>query len=223
MSDGEIILRILAATVLAGVVGYERETARKPAGLRTHALVGLGAAIFTLAGIVGFEGNDQARIAAQVVTGIGFLGAGAIFRQRGSVEGLTTAAGLWAAAAIGLASGAGEYVLAAMGTMIVVLILLGLRAVDAWVDRQMATTPKHVEVQIESIDRLRTVKRLLERVEVPSEQLGFERSSTGGGTLTLAVHPSQATMAVEVLSVAKGVLSCREVPALEMRRFQQSD
>lgn len=222
MTDLELIGRIVLATLLAGAVGYERETARKPAGLRTHALVGLGAAMFAVAGIVGFEGPDESRIAAQVVTGIGFLGAGAIFRQGGAVEGLTTAAGLWAAAAIGLSTGAGEYVLATTGTAVVLAVLFGLRLVDLAVERRLATTPKHVEVQIESVDRLSTLKKLLERVEVPAAQLHFVRDKAGGGILTLAIHPSQTTMAVEILSSAKGVLACREVPALEKLRFDQS-
>ena len=223
MSNVEIILRIVVATVLAGVVGYERETARKPAGLRTHALVGLGAAMFSIAGIVGFEGPDQSRIAAQVVTGIGFLGAGAIFRQRGAVEGLTTAAGLWAAAAIGLATGAGEYLLAVSGTLAVLLVLFGLRLIDVAVERRLATTPKHVEVQLDSVAGLGTVKKLLDRVEIEATQLGFTRSGSGGGTLTLAIHPSRATMAVEILASAKGVEACREVPPLEKHRFDRVD
>lgn len=222
MDELDIITRVLVATLLTGAVGYERESARKPAGLRTHALVGVGAAVFALAGIVGFDGPDESRIAAQVVTGIGFLGAGAIFRQRGEVEGLTTAAGLWAAAAIGLATGAGEYTLAVTATAIVLSVLFGLRAVDEAVQRRLATSPKHVEVQVDSVGRVNTVKKLLERVEVTSTQLAFVRDGQGGGLLTLAVQPSQAAMAVEMLSAVKGVLSCRVVPALEKRRFEDS-
>ena len=98
----EILGRLVLAAMCSGLIGYERETARKAAGLRTHTLVGVGAAIFAIASMTSFDGPDESRIAAQIVTGVGFLGAGAIFRQGALVTGLTTAAGLWVAAAIGM-------------------------------------------------------------------------------------------------------------------------
>ena len=88
------LVRLSLAAVLSGAIGWHRETKHKPAGLRTHMLVGIGAALFTLVGIEGFEGADESRIAAQVVTGVGFLGAGAIFKEGANISGLTTAAGL---------------------------------------------------------------------------------------------------------------------------------
>lgn len=100
--------RIAIATALGAFVGFERERVGKPAGIRTHGIVALGAALFTVVSIYGFGGKtDPARIAAQVVTGVGFLGAGTILHLRGSVRGLTTAATLWVTAAIGVAVGAG--------------------------------------------------------------------------------------------------------------------
>jgi putative Mg2+ transporter-C (MgtC) family protein len=100
--------RIALATALGAFVGFERERVGKPAGVRTHGMVALGSALFTVVSIYGFEGkSDPARIAAQIVTGIGFLGAGTILHLRGSVHGLTTAATLWVTAAIGVAVGAG--------------------------------------------------------------------------------------------------------------------
>ena len=110
--------RLVLAATCSGLIGYERETARKSAGLRTHTLVGVGAAIFSIASIISFDGPDEARIAAQIVTGVGFLGAGAIFRQGALVSGLTTAAGLWVAASIGMAAGSGSYWLASLGTLV---------------------------------------------------------------------------------------------------------
>ena len=123
-------LRLGVAALLSGLVGFERETRHKAAGLRTHMLVGLGAALFTLVGAEGFEGNDPARVAAQIVTGVGFLGAGAIFRHGGTVSGLTTAAGLWAVAAIGMTAGAGLEEAAVAATLIAVTILYGLGLVE---------------------------------------------------------------------------------------------
>ena len=113
--DVQMFLRLLIAVVLGALVGYkrsspvdERERAGKPAGVRTHGMVSLGAALFAVVSIHGFGGTgDPARVAAQIVTGIGFLGAGAILHQRSNVHGLTTAASLWVTAAIGLAVGVG--------------------------------------------------------------------------------------------------------------------
>ncbi|HEU4492548.1 MAG TPA: MgtC/SapB family protein [Rubrobacteraceae bacterium] len=143
VSYGEIVARLLITTALCGAIGFERETRDQTAGFRTHILLGLGAALFTLVSAYGFAPFTQAalesdgrgiqfdptRIAAQIVTGIGFLGAGAIIRQGTDVRGLTTAASLWAAAAIGMAAGAGYYFGAAATTVIVVATLYLLRQV----------------------------------------------------------------------------------------------
>ena len=121
--DWEILLRLVLAAIAGGLVGFERSTAKKPAGIRTLMLVGMGAALFTVVSITAFADSDPTRIAAGIVTGIGFLGAGTIFRAKNQVMGLTTAASMWAVAAIGIAVGLGEYFLAATATMLVVLIL----------------------------------------------------------------------------------------------------
>ena len=134
LSWEEVLLRVVVAAALGGVLGLERELREREAGLRTHLLVSVGSALFTLVSAYGFRdfltsGNDliradPGRIAAQIVTGIGFLGAGAIIRQGLSIRGLTTAATLWVVAAIGLASGAGYYS-AAIITTGVTLVALG--------------------------------------------------------------------------------------------------
>jgi len=134
LTFGEEMLRILVAAGLGAALGMERELRGQQAGVRTHLLVAVGSCLFTLVGAYGFEdffssgprGNpvDPTRIAAQIVTGIGFLGAGAILRQGTLVRGLTTAATLWVVAAIGLAAGAGYYG-GAVATTIVVLLALG--------------------------------------------------------------------------------------------------
>lgn len=122
--DAQMFLRLLLAVVLGALVGYERERAGKPAGVRTHGMVSLGAALFAVVSLHGFGGTgDPARVAAQIVTGIGFLGAGAILHQRGNVHGLTTAASLWVTAAIGLAVGVGM-VFMSVGTAALVFLLL---------------------------------------------------------------------------------------------------
>ena len=129
----EFILRIFVAALLGGVIGLEREYRDKAAGFRTHFLVALGSALFMIVSAYGFENAitseehrlDVSRIAAQVVTGIGFIGAGTIIFQKNAVHGLTTAAGVWVTAAIGLACGGGLYWLAVVSTA---LVLIGLEA-----------------------------------------------------------------------------------------------
>ncbi|HEY7563943.1 MAG TPA: MgtC/SapB family protein [Acidimicrobiia bacterium] len=118
------IINLIVAAALSAVIGFEREWMEKSAGLRTHMMVGLGSALFTITGLE--LGGDPSRVAAQIVTGIGFLGAGAIFRQGANVQGLTTASGLWAVAGIGMAAGAGLIGLAITATVIGVLILYAL-------------------------------------------------------------------------------------------------
>ena len=134
LGSGELILRLVLAAALGGAVGAERELRDREAGFRTHLLVCLGAALFTLVSAYAWsdwsfstQGGvvlDPTRIAAQIVSGIGFLGAGAIIRQGLSVRGLTTAATLWAVAAIGMASATGYYA-AAVATTLLVLVTLG--------------------------------------------------------------------------------------------------
>jgi putative Mg2+ transporter-C (MgtC) family protein len=129
----EVLLRLFVAAALGGAIGLERELRERQAGLRTHLVVSVGAALFTLVSAYGFESFDgkvdPTRIAAQIVSGIGFLGAGAIIRQGLSVRGLTTAASLWLVAAIGMAAGAGYWEGALIATLGALLTLGPLRVV----------------------------------------------------------------------------------------------
>ncbi len=124
----ELIGRLLLAALLGSFLGYEREARSKTAGLRTHTLVALGSALFTIAGAFGSDaaGVDQTRVAAQVVTGIGFIGAGTIVRSGLTVTGLTTAATLWMAAALGVASAVGMYEVAVAGGVVALFSLVFL-------------------------------------------------------------------------------------------------
>ena len=130
----EVLLRLFVAAALGGAIGLERELRERQAGLRTHLVVSVGAALFTLVSAYGFHGFggrvDPTRIAAQIVSGIGFLGAGAIIRQGLSVRGLTTAASLWLVAAIGMAAGAGYWEGALIATAGALLTLGPLRVVS---------------------------------------------------------------------------------------------
>src|SRR5579872_1663574 len=131
-----LLAKLLLAMVLGGAIGVEREISGKPAGLRTNILICVGAALFTHLSIeiaeIGFSPDshpfgDTTRIAAQIVSGIGFLGAGAILHGEGAIIGLTTAATVWVVAAVGMAIGAGAYADATGATVVIVLILVGLR------------------------------------------------------------------------------------------------
>lgn len=129
--DWDYIIRLLLAAVLGGVIGLEREYHAKEAGFRTHVLVAVGSALFMLISQYGFDAFlgvksvsfDPSRIASQVVTGIGFIGAGTIIFQKKFIRGLTTAAGIWVTGAIGLACGCGMYFIAAVTTAIVIIVL----------------------------------------------------------------------------------------------------
>ena len=122
----EMVLRVLLAMVLGGVIGFQRTKAEKPAGMRDIILICAGAALFTVISIYGFASDEQARVAAGIVAGIGFLGAGAIIRrgEGGVVKGLTTATTIWVTAGIGMAAGAGMYIIASVTTLLVLVVLL---------------------------------------------------------------------------------------------------
>jgi putative Mg2+ transporter-C (MgtC) family protein len=139
----DLALRLTAGLLLGAIIGFERELHRQPAGFRTHSLVALGAALFTVVSAYGFSGSlvDPTRIAAQIVSGIGFIGAGTILQYRGHIRGLTTAASLWSVAAIGTAAGAGLYVVAVVGTVLILVILSILDRVEDFARHHLRLPP----------------------------------------------------------------------------------
>ncbi|MEE9296647.1 MAG: MgtC/SapB family protein [Phycisphaerae bacterium] len=155
-----ILGRLLLALVLGSVIGFERALRDKPAGLRTNILICLGACIFTL-GSQALSGPmvDKTRIAAQIVTGVGFLGAGAIIRDAKGIVGLTTAATIWSVAAVGMAVGLGEFTLATAGAAAVLLVLLGFPFLGSVIETRRSVeeyrflTPKTVE-QIDRVEEI---------------------------------------------------------------------
>jgi putative Mg2+ transporter-C (MgtC) family protein len=182
----EALLRLVLAAALGGVIGTERELREREAGFRTHMLVALGSALFTIVSAYGFHAflssganvirADPTRIAAQIVTGIGFLGAGAIIRQGLSVRGLTTAATLWVVAAIGLAVGAGYYSGALITTGLVVLALWPLRVVAYRFVRRFRPEEGRLLVELGAgespgavIDEVERVGARLQSIEVSQE------------------------------------------------------
>ena len=137
MPANEFAIRLLLAAALGSTLGLEREIKRKPAGLRTNMLIAVGSALFTVMSIhLGHAGGNDDRISSAIVTGIGFLGAGAIMRHRDSVTGMTTAATIWVNAAVGVAAGAGQFAMAGNATLITLLVLAALGPAEAYFERR---------------------------------------------------------------------------------------
>jgi putative Mg2+ transporter-C (MgtC) family protein len=184
LGSAEILLRVGLAAVLGGAIGFERELREREAGLRTHLLVSVGAALFTLVSAYAWtdwqfstdEGLvfDPTRIAAQVVTGIGFLGAGAIIRQGLSVRGLTTAATLWVVAAIGMATGAGYYAAAVITTVLVLVSLWPLRIVAFRISERFRPEEGRLAVELGTGATAGSVLEAVEATGATVRSLEFE-------------------------------------------------
>jgi putative Mg2+ transporter-C (MgtC) family protein len=178
------LARLTLAAALGGAIGFERELRDREAGLRTHLLVCLGSALFTIVSAYGFRefltsGDqviraDPTRIAAQIVTGIGFLGAGAIIRQGLSVRGLTTAATLWVAAAIGIAAGAGYYSGAVLGTVVTIVALWPLRIGAHWVFERLRPEERSMIVELRQGTKAAELIEALEREHARIEHFQLE-------------------------------------------------
>ena len=147
-------LRLTLGLVLGAIVGFEREFHRQPAGFRTHSLVALGSALFTIVSGFAFDGPgaDPTRIAAQIVSGIGFIGAGTILQYRGNIRGLTTAASLWSVAAVGMAAGAGMWILAIMATVLMLIVLSILDRVERLARRHLGMPADNYAMPTDAID-----------------------------------------------------------------------
>ncbi len=158
--DWAYIVRLVFATVLGGLVGLEREVRDKPAGFRTIILICVGSCLFAIISqSVGGPDWDSTRIAAQIVSGIGFLGAGAILRDRGSVFGLTTAATIWAVAAIGMAVGFGELALGVAGAVAILSALFLFDSIERWIGRRRDLQEYHILAK-NTPDRIDLIKDL---------------------------------------------------------------
>lgn len=195
----ELAVRLLVAAVLGAAIGFEREIHQHPAGMRTHLLVSVGAAIFTELSIFGFapaDGSapiDPSRVAAQVVSGIGFLGAGAILKYGTSIRGLTTAASLWAAAAIGMAAGAGAWVIGAVGSVIVIFSLWPLSVVIKRLELRDERSLR-VRLALARLDALGEVSRTLAARRVEIGGISTERLGKGRYEVELLLHlPTKVT------------------------------
>ena len=183
----DVLFRLAVAAGLGAAIGLERELDEKAAGLRTHMLVSLGSALFTMVGAYGFEDfakggvtTDPSRIAAQVVTGIGFLGAGVIFRQGFTIRGLTTAASLWVVAAVGMASGAGFWKGAVVGAVVGIVSLRPLE----WLKQRAIPQRAAARFSVELAERA-SAGPVIEALESAGDLRALSRD---GGRLEIEVR-----------------------------------
>jgi len=214
----EIVARLALAAGLTGAIGLERELRERSAGLRTHMLVGVGSALFTIVSAYGWSdfvfGSgvtfDPTRIAAQIVTGIGFLGAGAIIRQGFSIRGLTTAAGLWVVAAIGMAAGAGYYSAALVGTGVVLVALGPLRWLEGAPLNPLRREGKAIEIDLRPG---RPIAPVLAVIEAGRSKIGSFKLEDDDGIRRLLVRvdlpPGSDHGVMEGLAALEDVIAVR--------------
>jgi putative Mg2+ transporter-C (MgtC) family protein len=207
----EQLARLAIAAVLGGVIGTERELSDQPAGLRTHILLTIGACLFTLISAYGFGPNsDPSRLAAQIVTGIGFLGGGAILRHGFTIRGLTTAASIWATCALGVAVGVGSYVLAVGATVLVLGVLVGLRAIRN-VLRHYAASREELTVLTDPDFQTEKLTELLHREGVSVRGLQREVGTDGSGRVLLVAKLPARYRAADLVEEIAALDGVREV------------
>lgn len=218
--DGDVVVRLLAAALLGALVGVEREAGDQPAGLRTHIAVALGAALFGVVSTLGFleleapRGNtnvniDVTRVASNVAVGIGFLGAGVIFRSGSSIRNLTTAASLWTVAAVGLACGTGDIGTAAVATAVLLVSLVVLRPLRDAIRRRMASSSVPVRVRLaagEGAEGADVVTRLEGLADVRLDGVYLERDDDRLVVVaTVEGHPDDVRRWMTAVATTPGV------------------
>ena len=211
--QADLAVRMLIAAALGAAIGLEREIHDHPAGMRTHLLVSLGSAIFTELSIYAFSGGpapngslptDTSRVAAQIVSGIGFLGAGAILKYGTSIRGLTTAASLWTAAAIGMAAGAGEWLIAGVGTFIVLVSLWPLNALIARLHKPGQNAIK-LRLEVGRLEALGDVSRLLADRRVEMAGINSQRIGKGRYEVELELRLPTAVRPQDIIGAITSI------------------
>ncbi len=209
----DISLRLLVAAALGAVIGLEREIHAHPAGMRTHLLVSLGSAAFTVVSIFVFEAppspngtipTDPSRVAAQIVSGIGFLGAGAILKYGGSVRGLTTAASLWATAAVGMAAGGAAWIVAAVTTAIIVFSLGPLNVLATKI-RLGSASLYRLELIVGRLEALGEISRSLTTKKIEIAGVNSQRLGKGRYEIELDLRLPAGTQPQSVISIISGL------------------
>ncbi len=211
----EVILRLVLATALGGFIGYEREHLNRPAGFRTHILVCVGAALVMmtsqyLARIYSVEVVDPTRLGAQVISGIGFLGAGTIIRDGFNVRGLTTAASLWAVSCVGIAVGGGFYVGAAVATVFVFLTLITLKKAERWFGRRNRYRAFIVETD-KSSGLVGQVSGILESRKIEIKNIQLYKSKENDQMIRLLVKLPGSAIDMQTISDIQSLDGVRKV------------
>jgi putative Mg2+ transporter-C (MgtC) family protein len=206
----DLMLRLLASLVLGAVIGLERERQERAAGLRTVTMVSLGSCLFTIVGAYGFSQTDPSRVAAQIVTGIGFLGAGTIFLRKDLVRGLTTAATIWATAAIGMAAGTARYFEAVFTTLLILAVLMVLKPIE----RRFFKRPNEASVSMivprseAEIDRVRSALNAIGAFPV---SLRIHELNDTDDRLEIDVGLPQGRTTAELLRQLRSVEGARQI------------
>lgn len=219
----DLSIRLVVAAVLGLAIGFEREIHGHPAGLRTHMLVALGSALFTVISAYGFAGEpnaavvvDPTRIAAQIVSGIGFLGAGAILKDGIVIRGLTTAASLWATAAVGMAAGAAEYVIGAVAAGV---ILVSLWPINAIADRLHGSNLPEMQLRLsmQRVDLLGKVSDILITHKLEIGQISTQRVSKDAYQVDIAIRGRHAG------ATAQAIDEIARLPEVDVISSTQAD
>ena len=210
------LVRILFSFIIGAIVGVERETHNQPAGLRTHILISIGATMVMLISIyipqtfTNFLNGDPGRIAAQVVSGIGFLGAGAILRFGANVKGLTTAASIWAMAAIGLAIGAGMYLISFIGVVVILFALTIMNVFEKRIFKERFLKRLEITVRKKNSD-LDSLQDIFDQLDIKVVSTGFERNvneSADKVTFLISITPKlNIQKLIDTLEQREGVTS----------------
>lgn len=215
----ESLLRLSLAALLTGFIGLDRELRSKPAGLRTNIVVGTATAAFAFVGAEAFDGGDPTRVAAQIVSGIGFLGGGAIFAAGGKPHGLTTAAALWGSAAVGLACGVAAYDVAVVLVVVTLLALWPLDLLSARLLDRFARKAVHAELVLEDLGAYAAVQDAMREAEVHAFDLHVRE--IGGQPLvemTLSGRPQRVSL---VLGQLRGLAGVRAIASSDIQFVEE--
>lgn len=206
----DVTARLFVAFILGGLIGLERERQERAAGLRTVTMVSLGSCLFTLVSAYGFERTDPSRVAAQIVTGIGFLGAGTIFMRRDLVRGLTTAATIWATAAVGMAAGLGQYFPAFLTTLMVLIVLMVLKPVERRFFRRHNEATLSISVGRRP-DSLAYVQHTLRVLGAETKSIHFQESDDNTDTVQFHLEIPHDRSPEQILQQVRGLEGVKRV------------
>lgn len=204
------MLRMVVALVLGAIVGLERERQERAAGLRTVTMVSLGSCLFTIVGAYAFGQTDPSRVAAQIVTGIGFLGAGTIFLRKDLVRGLTTAATIWAVAAIGMAAGTALYIEAIFATLLILAVLMVLKPIE----RRFFKRPNEALVSLivpRREDEIETVRSALSAIGAFPLSFRLHELNEDDDRLELDVGLPQSRTTSELVRQLRSIEGVRQI------------